>query len=573
MIVRRSPARGGQDLSGGMHPLLRRVYAHRGVASTAALNLGLSELHSLSWLGGARAAAALLHRVMASQGRILVLADFDADGATSCALMIRGLRMMGAENLDYLVPDRFRFGYGLTKEILEVALEYRPDLLVTVDNGISSLEGVAAARAAGIQVLITDHHLPGQMLPDADVIVNPNQPGDPFPSKHLAGVGVVFYVLAALRDRLRTQGWFDDRKLAEPNLASLLDLVALGTVADVVPLDRNNRILVHQGLKRIRAGRCCKGIDALVRVSGRRRSILTASDLGFALGPRLNAAGRLETMSLGIECLLTDDAVTAENLAWQLDSLNRERRAIEDEMRQQATVDMEGLLPEGGLPFGICLFRPEWHPGVVGILAARIREYYHRPVIAFAGGETPGLLKGSARSVPGLHIRDTLDSLAARHPKLLRNFGGHAMAAGVSLDRNDFERFTVAFDQEVRRCLGEDSLRCVIHSDGELAPEDLQLEVAELLREGGPWGQGFPEPQFDGRFRVVEHRVVGDRHLKLTLIPAGGGEPVDAIAFGQAEHRPESGQELLRLVYRLEVNEFRGRRRLQLLIEHFEVLG
>ncbi len=519
------------------------------------------------------AAVELLSSVLTARGRILIVGDFDADGATSSALAVLGLRAMGAAAVEFLVPNRFEYGYGLTPEIVAVALEHRPNLIVTVDNGISSLDGVAEAARAGVPVLITDHHLPGEVLPAAAAILNPqlaaSQGGV---ALNLAGVGVVFFLLIALRARLREANWFAQRGVAEPNLAEYLDLVALGTVADVVTLDHVNRILVHQGLQRMRAGRSRPGIAALLKVAGRAVANLTAADLGFAVGPRLNAAGRLADMSQGIECLLTDDPLRAQEIALELDRLNRERRRIEEEMRDDALAWLEAWTPEDGeLPVGLCLYRPEWHQGVIGILASRIKDRYHRPVIAFApGGE--GILKGSARSVPGLHIRDALDAVATRHPGLLMKFGGHAMAAGLSLEAGRYDAFCLAFDREVRRHLGVDELRGTYHSDGALAPSELSLELAELLRGGGPWGQGFPEPTFDGRFQVVQRRVLKERHLRLLLRPIDGDRPVGAIAFAQAEACDADEGDLVESAYRLEINEFNGRRDLQLNIQFIRTL-
>ena len=486
-------------------------------------------------------------------------------------MAVRGLRALGARDVGYLAPNRFEFGYGLTPEIVEVAAARAPDLLITVDNGISSIEGVAAARARGIPVIVTDHHLPGEHLPEAAAIVNPNQPGDDFPSKCLAGVGVMFYLLVALRARLRAEGWFAARGIEEPNLARLLDLVALGTVADVVPLDRNNRILVSQGLARIRAGRAHAGVRALLDVAGRDASRLVAADLAFAVAPRLNAAGRLTDMTLGIECLLCDDERRAREMAATLDRLNRERRGIEADMRSQAIAQVERLHLDDaeGLPFGLCLFDPEWHQGVVGILAARIKEQLHRPVIAFAP-DNGDLLKGSARSVPGLHIRDALDAVAARHPGLISRFGGHAMAAGLTLARDALEPFRAAFDAEVRRHLSERDLRGTMLSDGALEAHDLGLELARALREAGPWGSGFPEPLFDGEFEIVEQRVVGEHHVKLKVKPRGDAARIDAIAFNAAADWP--AERTLRLAYRLDVNLFRGQEAAQLIVEHAEPL-
>lgn len=568
LLIQRRPC--PDQLSGleDVHPVLRRVYAARRIRNQAELDRGLASLHDYRGLLGMQAAVARLIGALEHGERILVVGDFDADGATSTALTVQALRQMGAAEVDYLVPNRFEYGYGLTPEIVAVAARSRPALIITVDNGISSNAGVAAARDAGIDVLITDHHLPGETLPAAVAIVNPNQPGDTFPSKSLAGVGVAFYVMAGLRAALRERGWFTARGLAEPKLAQWLDLVAVGTVADVVPLDRNNRILVAQGLARIRAGQCCAGVTALLQRAGRDAAQVVAADLGFALGPRLNAAGRLEDMSVGIECLLCQSSDTAQELAARLDGLNRERRVIEEQMQAQAWTHLDELIggDSAGLPFGLCLFQPEWHQGVIGIVASRIKDRLHRPVIAFAEAGD-GMLKGSARSVPGLHVRDTLDAVASRHPGLLSKFGGHAMAAGLSLEQERFEDFAAAFDAEVRRHLSAADLQGVVHSDGELEPEELSLELAELLRAGGPWGQGFPEPLFDGEFEVVQARVVGERHLRLVLSKPPAAQLFDAIVFNHAEAIPQAG-ERARLVYRLEVNSYRGRRSLQLVTIH-----
>jgi single-stranded-DNA-specific exonuclease len=574
LIQRRaSAADAAGDLPAALHPVLRRIYAGRHIATAGELERSLERLLPVELLSGCDAAAELLREMLDRGGRILVVGDFDADGATSCALAVRALRAMGAREVAYLVPNRFEYGYGLTPEIVALAERQnparRPDLIITVDNGISSLEGVAAANRLGIRVLITDHHLPGQQLPAAAAIVNPNQPGDRFPSKCLAGVGVIFYVMLALRKRLRAAGWFAARGLPEPKLAELLDLVALGTVADVAPLDHNNRILVAQGLARIRRGAACAGIRALIRVAKRDAVRLTATDLGFALGPRLNAAGRLEDMSLGIECLLSDDDSAAFAMAERLDKLNCERRRIESEMQAQAQDCLESLAaarPAAG-SVSLCLHHEEWHQGVIGILASRLKDQLHRPVIAFApAGEDE--LKGSARSVAALHIRDALDAVAARHPGLIVRFGGHAMAAGLSLRRGDFAAFQAAFEAEVRRHLDPAELRGVIYSDGELAAEEISLDVAELLRDAGPWGQGFPEPVFDGRFEVAQRRCVGERHLKLVLRVPGTERHVDAIAFNTGMEACPAERGEIRIAYRLDVNEYRGQRSPQLIIEH-----
>jgi len=570
-IVRRDLKTDPACLPADLPAVLRRVYAARGIADPAQLDTGVERLVPPERLGGLERALDLLHEAFDKGQRIVIVGDFDADGATSTALMVRALRSMGARQVDYLVPNRFDFGYGLTPEIVAVAAQRRPDLLVTVDSGIACLAGVAAARAQGMRVLVTDHHLPGARLPEADAIVNPNLPGDGFPSKHLAGVGVAFYVMVALRARLRAAGWFTACGVPEPNLACLLDLVALGTVADVVPLDHNNRILVEQGLRRIRAGRCVPGIGALLQVGNRNPARAVASDLGFAVGPRLNAAGRLEDMALGIECLLADDPKAALNMARQLDELNRARREIEADMKAQALAALESLhLEEGGLPTGLCVYDPAWHQGVIGILAARLKESFHRPVIAFAAAGD-GEIKGSARSVPGLHIRDCLEAVSTRHPGLIRKFGGHAMAAGLSLAERDFERFHAAFDAEVSRHLDADDLHGVIHSDGELRVDELTLELAEALRTAGPWGQHFPEPVFDGVFEVLSQRVVGDSHLKLTLRQAGRAG-IDAIAFNQAAIGDLAGRRV-NMAYRVDANEFRGTTSLQLVVEHLELMG
>ena len=477
-----------------------------------------------------------------------------------------GLRMLGAAHVDYLVPNRFEYGYGLTPEIVAVALTREPELLITVDNGISSIEGVAAAKAAGLKVLVTDHHLPGHELPAADAIVNPNQPGCNFPSKSLAGVGVIFYVLLALRARLRELGWFSAER-PEPNLGELLDLVALGSVADVVPLDANNRILVHQGLARIRAGRARPGLRALLEVAGKQHGRITSTDLGFILGPRLNAAGRLDDMSLGIECLLCEDEALARDMAVQLDQLNQDRKAIEQGMQREALAQLKDL-PVENLPFGLCLFEADWHQGVIGILASRLKERYHRPTIAFAdAGE--GMLKGSARSVPGFHIRDALDAVASRHPGLISKFGGHAMAAGLSLPAEHFETFAKAFDEEVRRQLCEDDLTGRLLSDGVLSIDEFNLPLARELRNAGPWGQHFPEPLFHGAFQLVQQRIVGERHLKVVLKSECGSLQLDGIAFGvDREVWPNPTVRWVELAYKLDVNEFRGQESVQLLISH-----
>lgn len=556
------------DLDAGS-PLLAKLYAARGIGDSQALKLGLDALPKPT-MAGLDSAVACLERAIAEDQQILIVGDFDCDGATSTALAVLGLRALGARQVDFLVPNRFEFGYGLSPEIVAVAAERRPDLIVTVDNGISSIDGVAAAASHGIPVLVTDHHLPGDTLPAAAAIVNPNQPGCPFPDKSLAGVGVMFYLLLALRAHRREQGAAAD---SLPNLGELLDLVALGTVADVVPLSHANRILVEQGLRRIRASRCRPGITALLTVSGRDPQRVVASDLGFALGPRLNAAGRLDDMTVGIRCLLEEDGDRALNLAAELDSLNRERRSIEQSMQEDALKALAHLqLDQADVPAGLCLFDETWHQGVVGILASRIKERFHRPVIAFAE-EDDHHVKGSARSIPGLHMRDTLDLIAKRHPELLRKFGGHAMAAGLSLAKADYPRFSEVFAATVAELLSEDQLEAVVHCDGELEPPLFALDTAEQLRRAGPWGQGFPEPVFHGQFRLLSQRLVGERHLKMQLQPlfSGGpdGDAVDAIAFNvDLAQWPATEVEAVELVYKLGSNLWRDRLSLQLLVEH-----
>jgi len=556
----------------GVHPVLARVYAARRIRSRDELSYDNARQLPPSLLANPEQAAALLADAIAARRRILIVADYDADGATACAVGVRALRAFGAE-VDYLVPDRFALGYGLSPELVDLAAERRPQLLVTVDNGIASVEGVARARALGIATLITDHHLPGPELPQADCIVNPNQAACSFPSKALAGVGVMFYVMLALRAELRRRGAFPDG--AEPNLGALADLVALGTVADVVPLDANNRILVAQGLRRLRAGRGVPGLNALLRVAGRATGQATAFDLGFIAGPRLNAAGRLADMSLGVECLITDDEARAANITQQLDELNRERRRIEGEMLEEALKSVKGLTYAPGA--AAAFFEPGWHQGVVGILASRLRERLHRPVLCFAradqggGGAHAGLLRGSGRSIAGLHLRDCLDLVAKREPGLILRFGGHAQAAGLTLRERDFERLACAFERAVQDMIPPEALAPVLETDGELDPAHVTLGVAQLLEEQ-IWGQGFPQPVFCDTFAVENQRVVGERHLKLRLVK--DGRRFDAIRFnaidrGSGRHGPALAGRI-RAAYRLTVNEFNGLKNVQLNVEHIE---
>lgn len=571
-LLRREPVTPAFEYS-DLHPMLAQVYAARGVSSRDELDLSLKQLPHPRLLLNAERAADVLAKAIADQQHIVIVGDFDADGATSSALAMIALRQMGAEKLSYLVPNRFEDGYGLTPGLVSEALKRAPDVIVTVDNGIASVDGIAAAREAGLTTIVTDHHLPGEVLPQADVIVNPHQPGCTFPGRALAGVGVIFYVMMALRAALREQHWFNQRQLPEPALAQLLDLVALGTVADVVPLDHCNRIFVDAGLKRMRAGQARPGIMALLQVAGRAHERLVASDLGFTVGPRLNAAGRLDDMSVGIECLLAPTADTAMVLAQQLNQLNQDRRSIEQGMRDQAMAQLEALALDDmeTPPAAVTLYKEDWHQGVIGILASRVKETLHRPVIAFADGDE-GQIKGSGRSISGIHIRDVLAAVDAHQPGLLLKFGGHAMAAGMTLARRDYEAFSEAFVAEVERCSETVELQATVLSDGEIPPQDMTLELAGLLRFAGPWGQQFPEPIFDGEFILVQQRLVGERHLKLVLAPPQNPQQsIDAIAFNiDTEQWPNNNVERVQVAYRLDVNEFRGRRTVQLMVEHIQ---
>lgn len=544
-------------LEAGTHPLLARLYAARGIESREQLDYSLKSLLPPARLKGVHEAAQILADAIEAGARMLIVADYDCDGATACAVGIRALRAFGAD-VGYLVPNRFEYGYGLTPAIVELAAKMEPDLLITVDNGIASVEGVAAAREHAIATVITDHHLPGDELPEADVIVNPNQPGCDFPSKALAGVGVMFYTMLALRAELRERGAFEGK--TEPNLAELLDLVALGTVADVVKLDHNNRILVSQGLQRMRADRMQPGIRALFAAAGRDAARATTFDMGFALGPRLNAAGRLADMSLGIECLITDDMGRAINIAQELDTLNRERRSIEAGMQEEAMAGLDTIDP--GSRASLTLFEPEWHQGVIGILAGRIKEKFHRPTIAFARGND-GELKGSGRSIPGLHLRDALDLVTKRAPGLILKFGGHAMAAGLTINEVDLARFEQIFETVVHSLIDPADLTRSLETDGALEDSLYSLETARLL-EREIWGQGFAAPVFDDTFRVENQRILKDKHLKLQL--KKGATRIDAIQFNHAD---PAGQ-TIHAAFRLAVNEYNGVSSIQLMLEHFE---
>ncbi|MFA6063787.1 MAG: single-stranded-DNA-specific exonuclease RecJ [Gallionella sp.] len=584
-------------IASGSPTALAKIFAARGITDKAQLDTTFAHLLPFDSLKNSREMAVLLADAIAAQKKLLVIADYDADGATACAVAVRGLRLFGAD-IDFIVPNRFEYGYGLTPEIVQLAAkgsprcggapsdvpfrskqgahsatmflgegpcdlagtaQSKPDILLTVDNGIASVEGVAEANRLGIQVLVTDHHLPGDTLPDAACIVNPNQPGCAFPSKHLAGVGVMFYVLLALRAELRNRGILSDEQGRK--LVGLLDLVALGTVADVVVLDQNNRILVQQGLLRIRAGRASPGINALLQIAKKSQSKVSSLDLGFTVGPRLNAAGRLDDMSLGINSLITDDAARALQIASELDSLNRERRSIETGMQDSALASLENVKPAGN--FSLSLFDESWHQGVIGILASRLKDKFHRPVIAFALSND-NEIKGSGRSISGLHLRDALDLVSKRHPNLIKKFGGHSMAAGLSLNQDDFDEFAAAFELVCSELISENDLTLRIETDGPLASTEMTLEAAHLLEEQ-VWGQGFPAPQFDDDFEVVNQRIVGEKHLKLRLATEDGNE-IDAILFGQSEPLPE----YIHAVYSLSINEYNGRQSLQLIIRHWE---
>lgn len=566
--IRRRESVVGAGWPSTVPPLLRRIYAGRGAHDLATAQPKLAQLLPPDGLSNIDAATALLADAIANGERILVVGDFDCDGATACAVAVRGLRMLGARDIVHAVPNRVTHGYGLSPALVESLAHLSPSLLVTVDHGIACHAGIRAAKALGWRVLVTDHHLPGDALPGADAIVNPNQPGDTFPSKVLAGVGVIFYVLMALRARLRGQG---DARAAEADLGSLLDLVAVGTVADLVPLDANNRALVSAGLRRLRSRRGCTGLHALIEISGREAARLTAADIGFAIGPRINAAGRLEDMAIGIECLLSDDAAHARDLADTLHQINAERRAVQQSMLDDAEAAVARRTPVEPAGAGVCLFDADWHPGVVGLVASKMKDTLHRPVIAFAPAE-PGSeqLRGSARSIPGLHIRDVLAAVDVAHPQLIERFGGHAMAAGLTLQRDRFDAFATAFGDAVDRMLDPALLRAELLTDGALRGEEFDIVHAAHLRDAGPWGQGFPEPLFDGEFAVVDWKIVGSRHLKLTLRLDGHPRPLSAIHFGGWREVAPSARE--RVVYRLAPDDYRGGDAVQLVVEHREAL-
>ncbi|ELV7515254.1 single-stranded-DNA-specific exonuclease RecJ [Photobacterium damselae] len=567
--IKRRPEADISGFSDAIPARLKRIYASRGVTHDGELERGAKGLLSYNQLHGMAQAVDLLEQALRNNQRIIIVGDFDADGATSSALSVLAFKMLGCQNVDYLVPNRFDDGYGLSPEVVDQALAKGVEVIMTVDNGVSSLSGVAYAKEKGLTVVVTDHHLPGDILPNADAIVNPNLNECGFPSKALCGVGVAFYLMLALRAQLRATDWFTQQNIPEPNLAELLDLVALGTVADVVALDGNNRILVHQGLQRIRAGRCRPGIQALIEVANRDPQKIVTSDLGFALGPRINAAGRLDDMAFGVELLLCDNIQSARRMATELDGLNQTRKEIEQGMKEEALAICDRLkFSANDMPYGLVLFQKDWHQGVIGILASRIKEKFHRPVICFAdaGNEQ---IKGSCRSIPGLHMRDVLDLIDTQNPGMIAKFGGHAMAAGLTIDTKQLDAFSRAFDQAVRNELGEDELKGVLLTDGELEANEFNLDTAEMLRAGGPWGQQFPEPTFDGTFRLLHQKLVGGKHLKMMVEPLHGGSVIDAIAFNVDLKRwPDASVQQVELVYRLDINEFRGNRSVQLMIEH-----
>lgn len=539
------------------HPVIKRILTNRNIKDASELDYSLQNLLPYQDLLGINDAVDLLYDALKQQARILIVADYDVDGATSCTLAVKALRQMGAQNVRFLVPNREKDGYGLTPQIVEQ--DSNADLLITVDNGISSISGVEAAKQQGLKVLITDHHLPGQNLPVADAIVNPNQAADKFASKNLCGVGVIFYVMMALRARLREQNWFSNHSIPETNLANFLDLVALGTVADVVTLDYNNRILVEQGLRRIRADCCSPGIRALIEVAQRTQNSLTSNDLAFYLAPRINAAGRMDDMSYGIACLLSENDDTAQQHAQLMQNFNQERRLKESEMQQQA---LEMLEIDKLLSLGVCLFEPQWHQGIVGILASRIKDRLNRPVIVFTN-DKPNFIRGSGRSVQGVHLRDIIEHIATLNPDMISYFGGHAMAAGLTIPRSQLQAFQQAFDEEVRKYISHDDLEGIIVTDGNLRSEDFTVELAEQIKMLTPWGQNFPEPIFENQFELLQHRVLKEKHLKMKVRPLDGGEPIDAIAFNTVD---TNCVKQIQLVYKLDVNVFRGNKSLQLMV-------
>lgn len=584
-IVRRESTISDEILNSDLHPLLKKVYANRGITKLQQVKYTLADLLDYSSLKDIDKAAEIVSDAIIQQQRVLIVGDFDADGATSCAVMIRSLKAFGLKDVDYLVPNRFDFGYGLSPQIVDVAAilepDSAPDLIITVDNGISSVDGVKRANELGIKVVVTDHHLAGDVLPAAAAIVNPNQPGCAFPAKTIAGVGVAFYLMLAVRAVLRDKKWFDNQSVSsentaartEPNMANYLDLVALGTVADVVPLDENNRILVESGLQRIRRNKGCAGINALLTIAGKSIENCSSQDFGFIIGPRLNAAGRLDDMSVGIECLLSDHYEQAFNYASTLNCMNQQRRKIEGEMLEQASILLEKQLAalenSDEIPNALALYDEQWHQGVVGLVASRIKEKYHRPVFAFADAGD-GTLKGSGRSIPGLHIRDVLDDMSKQVPGLIDKFGGHAMAAGLTIKQENFRQFQELFDVRVSAVLRPEDLTNITETDGIIEEEYMTMESSELLKYASPWGQQFQEPVFDDVFKVQNWRIVGEKHLKLELLKQSSGVCYPAIAFNKTDEDLPAGDKDIHIVYRMDVNEFRGNRTLQLIVQHIE---
>jgi len=567
-IVRREINQ-AHELPDSLHPVLKRVFAARSISNSDDIDYSLKGLLPFHNLKNIEQAVMLLTDLIKQNKRLLIVADFDADGATSCALAIRGLTSLGLNDVTYVVPNRFEYGYGLSPEIVDVALEYEPDVIMTVDNGISSVTGVDYAKQQGLGVLITDHHLPPAELPKADVIINPQLPGDDFESKNLAGVGVVFYLLMALRASLREENWFEEQNIPYPNLALMLDLVALGTVADVVPLDKNNRIMVAYGLRLIQEGKSLPGIQALLTIAGKQTQRINASTLGFNVAPRLNAAGRLTDMSLGIECLLSNNPEQAMEHAKQLDALNKERRQIQDEMQAQAFMQLDSTLAEFEQQKlnGLCLYHVDWHQGIIGILAAKVKERFNRPVIAFAK-DIDGKLKGSARSISGLHIRDLLETMTLNNPDLILSFGGHAMAAGLCFYEDQLAAFKQIFEECVNTALSEEQINKTYLSDGDLSADDMSLSLASAIQAAGPWGQAFPEPLFDGTFDVLDKRVVGGSHLKMRLQIPENEKAIDAICFNTTDDAWPDDTNKIHVVYRLDINEYQNRETLQLIVEH-----
>ncbi|GLX83598.1 single-stranded-DNA-specific exonuclease RecJ [Thalassotalea eurytherma] len=572
-IIQRTPIN-DQHIDNNIHPIIKQIYAQRGVKHNQELSLKVSQLADVNALEGITLASKLLHDAIVDNQQIFIIGDFDADGATSTALMMEGLSLFGYQHHQFLVPNRFEYGYGLSPEIVEIAHQQGAQTLVTVDSGISCHAGVEKAKSLGLTVIITDHHLPGNRLPKADAIVNPNLANCQFPSKALAGVGVAFYLMLALRKTLREQDYFTNNGITEPNIAQLLDLVALGTVADVVPLDANNRILVQQGLNRIRAGYTRPGIQALIEIAKRDQSQLVASDFGFAIGPRINAAGRLDDMSFGINCLLANDISSARMMATELDGLNKSRREIEQGMQVEAEAIMSRLkFDQDNLPFAIALFQEDWHQGVIGIVAGRIKEKFHRPTIVFAPASDDNTqeIKGSARSIEGLHIRDLLEHISSNHEGLILKFGGHAMAAGLSIKTERFDEFQQRFDHYAQQWIKAEDLQGKLFSDGQLAITDFSLEFAQLIRDSGPWGQHFPEPLFDDEFILVQQRIVGEKHLKLVV--QKDDVAFDAIAFNvDIKAWPNHQAQRAHIAFKLDINEFRGRKNLQLMVENITAL-